>query len=438
MEVRILIIEDNRNWRRALRNLYDNAVQKRNPGARTVFEFADNVEDALYMIEARREDYHLLSTDIDLGDTLKEEDLASGETDGRPIVELAAEEDACMRIIVVTGIPARDELTFSRSDGEKTRRIKTTIHAFLSMVFPGRGLSFPKPSAAEIPDESERIRTFVKIIEQDPAFREMIDAIANRTHLLEKIDDLNWRIVFNDKSFIVPHAVGILRIARLLQRPGAEVHCSELLELEQLSPGLSDDKATKVGRMVDRKQLTVVDSPVGQGNRIHDRAELDLAVDTLRLLYYRLHQARQDELSGRDSDDPDMQVDNLINGRTELVKRLARSIKKRSMKPLRELHEEMDLVLDTCDLEQFEGYMEQALGFVRDLRGGLLAQDTKDLDRMASSIRGSINKYCELLERKKNASIVSDHFRDCIKTGYHLIYTPPDDTKWDVRFSPRP
>jgi len=432
MEVRILIVEDNKNWKNALKALYKRAVRECNPDAKWRFEYARDVDEALEKIGEQRNRYHLISTDIDLGDTLREEDRKGSETDGRTIVELAVELDACLRLIVITGISDRDELTFVQSDGHELRRVKSTIHAFLSHAFQGRGVPFLKLGASEIPDEDERIKASIKIIEQDPVFRETIAAIARRTHALERINRSSWRVTFNGKSHILPHFKGIGRIAELLRRPGEDVDCRTLEQLEHKSAGLSIEQTRVADTMVARGQLSETSNPGSNRDRISTKTELKRVIKQMEQIYHRLYEAYRNDISGQGSSDPAEQSDNLLKQRDAVITRLGNSVKQKSMRPIRELHTKMEAVMRNGDLEQYEHCVAQARQLLNGYKGSFLAVDTEEIDRLYGKIKRSINEFYAYLSSKPELMALHDYLEPCIKTGNAMRFAPPDDVEWEV------
>ncbi len=366
--LRVLIVEDDHNWRGALCEMYKDIVYP----DEVILHSAASGPEAIRFLE--NEKYDVLSLDINLGSTHPREsnekpDIGIPGADGRTVLRKAEELSGCNSVIVITGIHIDDTLSFFLT-GEEVNVVRMTLQIYLNETFPGNHLYLMKMNVKEKPMR-EQIDIF-----KEQITRERLYSISGKINKFIKNIDNTWCIRYNGVEIHPKHAVGFERLQYLIQNPYKSIDGTTLARIG--STGVTDEKIPSAE--VDEGQL------IGQGLNIRDtNNEFDTTID--------------------------------LKGRGEIRKKIKRLE--------RELEDAEEFGKDSSEIEKLKGE-------IVDLQAHLNPQrDTKESPvrkKIRDSVTKSINRTIDSL--KKMHPDLADHLDKSIQRGYYVSYNPEKELDW--------
>ncbi|MFC1733897.1 hypothetical protein ACFL6I_26650 [candidate division KSB1 bacterium] len=205
MSLKILILDDDRVWKRALKKMFKDLL-----GENALIEAVEDPEIARDCIQQNK--YDLVSVDLDLGiENVTDPKYA----DGRTIIREAAEQEACKVIVLISKLHSTEELSFLKKDDKGGLvEIKVTIHSYLEEQFPGRNLFFSK-------DPTITIEENIEIIKNDITLNKKIEKLLHpqeKKNIFRKSGDY-WEIQFAEKRSSIRNLKGCRYIHYLLNNP---------------------------------------------------------------------------------------------------------------------------------------------------------------------------------------------------------------------------
>lgn len=218
---RLLLVEDDVEWRRALREMYRGLLPRHD----IKWAFASETEEAVDLLSTASRPFDLLSLDFLLE-----------RTDGRTVLRKARELDACRAVVVITGFDQMVEFEAVVEDEHERRVVTMTMQPFIQSFFPERHLFLKKDLSLPIEDNVDVFRgvldagRLLALIGTDRAFTREGDT---------------WRIVFAGRETRVSHRLGFSYLAVLLSHPRKRYSCAELEEEVRPSCVLDSESADK-------------------------------------------------------------------------------------------------------------------------------------------------------------------------------------------------
>lgn len=154
---RILVVEDERDWRFPLRDMYQEILSDLSP----VVQSATWGQEAIQALEA--EHFDLLSLDINLSqdhprDASGQPDLSVPGIDGTDVLEFAAERKACNAVVVITSILSTESAEFVIRDAERRRRVLMTPIEYVNRLFPDRAKVLHKRPGISVAESIQQYR----------------------------------------------------------------------------------------------------------------------------------------------------------------------------------------------------------------------------------------------------------------------------------------
>ena len=151
-KIRILVVEDDPQWRSALCDMYRSILGQ----GRCVVLGAATVQDARELL---REQIHLLSLDINLGRGLRRDENGRIQSAyGGGLVGTASERGSCEAVIVITNAPHDKELPTVVPPGKDPAEVWMALHPDTAKHFPGRNVVLFKDPNKSIAENSEIFR----------------------------------------------------------------------------------------------------------------------------------------------------------------------------------------------------------------------------------------------------------------------------------------
>ncbi len=133
MPIRILVVEDVREWRKALRGLYEGILK-----GDCEIVLAEDVDDAERELN-RDSKFDILSLDINLGEGVHPgRDGKKVDCNGMDILFEAARRKLVNGVVVITLAPHDQELPAVVEDADELREVRMTLPAIVEHFFPAR------------------------------------------------------------------------------------------------------------------------------------------------------------------------------------------------------------------------------------------------------------------------------------------------------------
>lgn len=203
--IQILIVEDDKDWGNALRQMYEEILSHANREARVELVTDPNQIEPLL----QRKAYDLISVDIGL-ESSSPENLSG--MNGIDVIELAAIREACVGIVVITQFDAAELLAFTPRNAKNER---ISLRAYLNQIFSWKNDMFQKTSTKkeDIPEAIEILKgvlTAEKILslgeKEDPNFWSIIKRTLSKTlplTWLANFDKVDQEIIEMIKKIIL-------------------------------------------------------------------------------------------------------------------------------------------------------------------------------------------------------------------------------------------
>lgn len=225
--MRVLVVEDDSEWRKALSVWYKSTLARWKPTVIPISSGLEAIELMENEVRANRK-FNLLSLDIDLGSTHLDETGSLDRTrpggTGRDVLSHAHRLRACHGVIVITGIPSDHGLWFSETNETGRVREYNALSTQVKKWFPNRSHVHQKVRHA-LP---RAVQETVRQLEESFPPEELYDLAAPNNKFVKK--DGDWRIEFDGgEPVLVKDRVGLRELAEILLRPNEKIAVKELI-----------------------------------------------------------------------------------------------------------------------------------------------------------------------------------------------------------------
>jgi CheY-like chemotaxis protein len=249
---KILVVEDDHDWREGLCQLYEEMLKPLNP---YIFPASDG-SSALKLIKSM--EFDLLSLDINLSETHPKDTegkpkLDMPGADGRAILRAAYERKSVKGVVVITALDYDAELYFIIPNDAERKRIRMTFDLFLQDYFPNRNIIIKKIIDWEVQDS-------IGVIRESLTLEKLCKTCCKVNYFYKEGE--YWHVNFNGKSTKFKDCVGIQRLYHVMRYPNEPIPVDFLMGTFMASPEKS------LSPLFGAKASMI---PIGNGVEIHDK-----------------------------------------------------------------------------------------------------------------------------------------------------------------------